>query len=304
MSRKPTYEELEQRIKELEAFDSELENDDMVLRRLFDLSIDMLCVADITDGCFKFINNAFEKTLGYTKEELQKEPFINFVHPDDRPSTISAVENLSKGAPVIIFDNRYRCKDGSYKWISWTSMPVADQGLTYAVARDITDRRNAEEELVEERTAKLQQEITERKHAEGALKRSVEYFQLLSDLANTFVKLSPREFGNTIENFMKRIVEFFDVDRGILIYRPEGHPSFRELYSWNREGIDPFRWDNSFSKLDYIAEKLGNGEIFSFSNINDLPSKAKAEKEYFLSKGSKSVIDLPLIIESRFLGAL
>ncbi len=121
----------------------------MILQRLFNISIDMLCVADINDGCFKIINGAFEKTLGYTQEELLQEPFIHFVHPDDRSKTISAVEKLSKGESIINFDNRYRCKDGSYKWLAWTSAPVPDKGLTYAIARDITDHKRAEKELRE-----------------------------------------------------------------------------------------------------------------------------------------------------------
>ena len=149
MGGNPTYEDLEKRVKELEALEAEHKGSDTMLQRLFNLSIDMLCVADIRDGCFKYINKSFEKTLGYTKEELLKEPFINFVHQDDSSSTISAVESLSKGEPVINFDNRYRCKDGSYKWLAWTSMSVPDQGLTYVVARDITERKRAEEKLRE-----------------------------------------------------------------------------------------------------------------------------------------------------------
>jgi PAS domain S-box-containing protein len=154
MFKKPSYEELEQKVQDFEALEDLPKDSDMMLQRLFDLSIDMLCVADIRDGCFKYINKSFEKTLGYTKEELLKEPFINFVHSDDRSSTISAVENLSKGEPVINFDNRYRCKDGSYKWLAWTSMPVPSQGLTYAVARDITERKQSEE-LIHTLTHKL-----------------------------------------------------------------------------------------------------------------------------------------------------
>jgi len=216
MSRKPTIEELEQRIKELESLESESKKDDMMLQYLFDLSIDMLCVADITDGCFKLINKASEKTLGYTKEELLKEPFLNFVHPDDRRSTVSAVENLSKGAPAINFDNRYRCKDNTYKWLSWTSMPFPDQGLTFAVARDITDRKKAEEELkkhrdrleelVTERTKDLKKsnqelraEIADRKQAEKALRESEERFYNLFDLSPQAIAVSELETGKLID---------------------------------------------------------------------------------------------------------
>jgi len=77
---------------------------------------------------------------------LLKTPFIEFVHPDDTASTMEAVAQLSTGAPVAYFENRYRCKDGSYKWLAWTSVPVIDKGFLYAVARDVTDKKRAEEE--------------------------------------------------------------------------------------------------------------------------------------------------------------
>ncbi len=106
----------------------------LALEHLFDLSLDMLCIAD-TNAYFKHINKAFEKTLGYTKEELLQESFLQFIHPDDIASTIAEVEKLSRGEPTIYFENRYRCKDSSYKWLAWTlSMPDLEHGLMYAVA--------------------------------------------------------------------------------------------------------------------------------------------------------------------------
>jgi PAS domain S-box-containing protein len=148
MTEKPTYHELEQRVKELEAFEAKREEKVVALEQLFDLSLDMLCVADM-NAYFKHINNAFEKTLGYTKEELFKESFLHFIHPSDIASTIAEVEKLSLGEPTIYFENRYRCKDNSYKWLAWTSMPNLEHGLMYAVARDITEHKVAAQALFE-----------------------------------------------------------------------------------------------------------------------------------------------------------
>jgi PAS domain S-box-containing protein len=116
---------------------------------LFDLSLDMLCVADINTAYFKIINNAFERTLGYTKGEILGQSFLDFVHPDDRSATMGALERLANGEPVAHFENRYRCRDGSYKWLAWTSMPVPEEGLTYAVARDVTQHKVEDEALAE-----------------------------------------------------------------------------------------------------------------------------------------------------------
>jgi two-component system sensor histidine kinase/response regulator len=116
------------------------------LDRLFMLSLDMLCVAGF-DGYFKRLNPAWEKTLGYTREELMATAYLDFVHPDDRAATLEEAKKLTTGAQVIAFENRYRCKDGSYKWLSWNSTPLGDQQAIYAMARDITERKRWEVEL-------------------------------------------------------------------------------------------------------------------------------------------------------------
>ncbi|MEO5357651.1 MAG: PAS domain S-box protein [Nitrospirae bacterium YQR-1] len=107
------------------------------LSRFFNLSVCMLCIADI-NGYFKALSSSWEKTLGYTEEELKSKPFIEFVHPDDVEKTLKEVAKLSQGVPTIYFENRYLCKDGTYKLLAWTSAPVPEEHLTYATAYDIT----------------------------------------------------------------------------------------------------------------------------------------------------------------------
>lgn len=111
----------------------------------FALSQDMFCIAGV-DGYFKRINQSFERILGYTKKELLEQSFIELVHPEDKKRTQDELVKLDHGQPTIRFENRYRCKDGDYKWLAWTSTPASGGGIVYAVARDITSQKTIEEE--------------------------------------------------------------------------------------------------------------------------------------------------------------
>jgi PAS domain S-box-containing protein len=120
------------------------------LSQIFTMSLDMICIADINTSTFLKVNPAFKETLGFSEVELLEKTFLEFIHPDDVESTISIVENeLQSGKKVINFENRYRCKDGSYKWLSWVSHPQPQKGITYAVARDITQAKQIEKELAD-----------------------------------------------------------------------------------------------------------------------------------------------------------
>jgi diguanylate cyclase (GGDEF)-like protein/PAS domain S-box-containing protein len=116
--------------------------------RFFRLSLHMLCIGGF-DGYFKFLNSAWEKTLGFTKEELLSKPYIEFIHPQDRAATIAEAQKLTSGVETIAFENRYLCKDGSYKWLLWNAAPFTEQKLIYCVVHDITQRKRVEEELCE-----------------------------------------------------------------------------------------------------------------------------------------------------------
>jgi PAS domain S-box-containing protein len=113
--------------------------------RFFTLSIDMLCIAHFS-GYFKRLNPAWEKTLGFSREELQSKPMFEFVHPDDREHTLDQNRKVRSGAQALAFENRYRCKDGSYRWLLWNATADLDHQVIYSVARDITERKQREEE--------------------------------------------------------------------------------------------------------------------------------------------------------------
>lgn len=107
--------------------------------RFFDLSLDLLCIAGF-DGFFKRINPAFERATGYSMADLLAVPYLSFVHPADRDATTVEANRLAAGSETVAFENRYRHKDGTYRWFAWNATPVHEDGLIYAVARDVTER--------------------------------------------------------------------------------------------------------------------------------------------------------------------
>ena len=114
------------------------------LKRFFSISLDLLCVAG-TDGYFKTVNRSWTKVLGFSERELLERPYVEFIHPEDRAATLEEAAKLAEGRDLISFENRYRCQDGSYRWLQWSATPALDRGLLYAAARDVTTQKQTSE---------------------------------------------------------------------------------------------------------------------------------------------------------------
>jgi diguanylate cyclase (GGDEF)-like protein/PAS domain S-box-containing protein len=114
--------------------------------RLFALSQDPMCVSRV-GGHFVRVNAAFTSVLGWSEEELLSRPIVDFIHPDDRTAALAEASQQWAGKTVYQFENRYLHKDGSVRWLSWNATPVVADGLSYAVARDVTEQRRAAESL-------------------------------------------------------------------------------------------------------------------------------------------------------------
>jgi PAS domain S-box-containing protein len=121
-------------------------NNQKDLDRIFNVTAHMVCIASAT-GYFLKISPAFIETLGFSEKELLTKPFLELVHPEELESTINNMKTLARGVPVIRSSCRYICKDGSYKWLEWTSRCFDNAGDIYAIAHDITKRKKAEEDL-------------------------------------------------------------------------------------------------------------------------------------------------------------
>lgn len=127
-----------------------------VLGRFFGLATDLFCIADLS-GRFLRVNQVWIKVLGWEERDLVSQPFMNFVHPDDVAATAAEMVKLGNGQDAVLFENRYRHRDGSYRWLEWCTR-AAEPGDTvlYAVARDVTRRKEMEGQL-EEKQAELRE---------------------------------------------------------------------------------------------------------------------------------------------------
>ncbi len=185
-----------------------MQNDQM--RRFFELSADLFCIASF-DGYFKVLNRAWEETLGFSREDLLEKPWHDFVPPDDLDSTIAEVERITTCGRHVSFENRFRCKNGSYKWLLWNAIAMPDQSLIYASARDITEGKQAE---------------AARQHAQHELETSVQE-RAVESARNNAILLAEFTHCRRIEKSLGEAQEkyrsiFENAVEGIFQSTPEG----------------------------------------------------------------------------------
>ncbi len=189
---------------------TERQNLEAELRNIFNLSLNMIGIAG-KDAFFKRINPAVGKTLGYTDEELLGKSFIEFIHPDDVESTLKDVETLSEGKPTVNFVNRFRCKNGTYKWLEWNTKPIPEEEINYFVAQDVTGRKLNEIKL-KEYAEKLEFMVEERTHS---LKVEMEKSDLYLNLVEVIIVALDRDGKITMLN--KKGYSLLEYEEGKLV---------------------------------------------------------------------------------------
>ena len=257
--KKVAEESLSQRTEELDQF--------------FNVSLDLLAIANM-EGYFLRLNPAAERILGYTREELMTKQFLDFVHPEDLDRTREAISTLASQQKVFSFENRYRCKDGTYRWLQWSSVPAGN--LIYAAARDVTDRKEAQQALVER----------------------LRFERLVSGISAKFVNIPPDRVDSEIEGGLRQILQFFQVDRCGLIRTLPGKTAWQITHLATAEDVPmiPQRIGLPVSIRPWAFEKLiRRHEIVSFSKIDDLPAEANADRQGYIEWGVKSTLNIPII---------
>ncbi|WP_190759849.1 PAS domain S-box protein [Microcoleus sp. FACHB-68] len=238
--------------------------------QFFNFSLDLLCVAG-TDGYFKHLNPTWEKTLGFTQQELLATPFIELIHPEDRQATLAEAQTLRAGVNTIIFENRYLCKDGSYKWLKWTDAQHTADGLVYAVAHD----------------------ITECKQMQKALQESEQRHQSLAEIAPVGI------FHTDAQGDCLYVNKRWCALTGLMVQEAKGagwlkaiHPDdqarvFAEWYHCAKENL-PFKSEYRFQHPDgtttwvfgkAVAQKTLSGEVAGYvGSISDISERKRTEQ--------------------------
>ncbi len=241
--------------------------------QFFRVTPDLLCIAN-TDGHFQHLNPSWERVLGYTTEELLSKRFLDFVHPDDRERTRQAISTLASREKVTSFENRYRCKDGAYRWFEWSAN--SDGNLIYAVARD----------------------ITEQKLTDKALQERLRFESLISDLSARFVNLPAAQIDGEIEGAQRHICEFLDLDRSALFQLSEEEPGVMLLTHFHQAKESPSvpRRMNATDLFPWSVSKVLSGETVTIGKMSDLPSEAARDRESYRQYGTKSTAVVPLSV--------
>lgn len=168
----------------------------------FNLSLDLLSIITL-DGHFKRVNPSFTKTLGFSEAEFLAHPFFDFLHPDDHAAALQEMEKLKAGVPTCYLENRYRTKDGNYRWLEWNASPQLDQGLIYCVARDITQQRQTEAYL---RESEERWQLALRGSNDGIWDWNVQTNEVFfSTRWKTMLGYEPDEITNHLDEWSQRV---------------------------------------------------------------------------------------------------
>jgi len=240
------------------------------LERIFDLSLDLFFIAGL-DGRYKRVNPAAVRTLGFSEEQLLSRPFLDFVHPDDRPASEDVVETLRRGDDIEQFENRYLCDDGSFRWLQWNTQRLPEKGLLLCAARDVTDRRRAEEE-------------------QAALRRVATLVASGAEPAEVFAAVA--EEARVVLCADATIMGRLDSDSkgGTIVGRAGGRADWIPLGSrWNQEQVDP------------LVAVLRTGRPARLDHARDTPANVL---DLGREGAMRSGVVTPIVVNGRLWGAL
>jgi PAS domain S-box-containing protein len=255
----------------------------------FTVSLDLLCITDL-EGHFLRVNKAWEITLGYSVEELLMGNFLDYVHPYDLPATLAEMRNLGQGGRTLNFINRYRCKDGRWRYIEWRSQVEGTR--IYAAARDITERKAAEDVRYQQ-TKQLEY-------------RQV-YEEMLTSISTHFISLPSEKIVQELTQVLREIGEFEKIDRNYVFLIDQNNGKINNTNEWCAPGVDSLMdqlQEMTVDHFPWLMEKLERLEEVYIPYVSDLPAEAWIERERLIAQSVQSVLVVPLITHGSLVGFL
>lgn len=245
----------------------------------FEINPDLLCIAN-TEGQLLKVNKSWEEVLGYSTSFLEKSKFLDFIHPDDIESTLKAINELDEGKTVFQFVNRYKTKEGEYKYLEWHSTPK--ENLIFATARDITD--------------------TVRR--EAASKTDHEFISYLIEIATSYINIPLEEIELSIQNSLNRIGSFTKSDRAFIFKYDWDKNICLNSNEWTADKISKSiallqSIDNNL--LDNLSTYHQQGKPYHVKNMNELPENSTFRK-HLEEQDIKCVATIPIMIKNTCLG--
>ncbi|MCU0748074.1 MAG: PAS domain S-box protein [Akkermansiaceae bacterium] len=251
---------------------------------LFNLTADLCCVADF-DGRLEQVNPAWTQCLGWSRKDLIGKKWMDFVHPEDRQKTAAVDRDLQMGKPVVELENRYLCKDGSYRWLAWNSQSIVENRQLFGIARDITDRRYQAIALAHSnRALQLLSRCNE------ALIRSESEAELIESVCMSAVEIGG--FAMAWVGYLKN-----DAVKSI---RPKAHAA--------RERCDlpaiPLSWSDEMAEGDSAPGRVLNTGKAVFIHDFEETSFSRPWKDFENAQGYKGVACIPLLAQNETFGVL
>jgi PAS domain S-box-containing protein len=239
------------------------------VERIFDLSLDLISVIGF-DGRFKAVNPAFERTLGYSQQEMLARPYADFVHPDDAEASQAAFAIVVRGEDVSEFENRYICADGSARWLQWNARAVPEQQVMYGIARDVTERRRIDaEQAVLRRVATL-------------IAREASQLEVFTTIAE--------EIGKLLGAEEIRLLRFAEDGRSAIVVGSCG--SLDTFALGDRQTLDG-------ENIGALVQRTG-----TTARIDDYGTASGPLAERLRAIGVRSGVGAPIIVEGRLWGAI
>jgi PAS domain S-box-containing protein len=253
-------------------------------KRLFDLSIDMICVAGM-DGFFKKVNRSFTNILGWSYEELTTQPFFALIHEEDQARTHLEITKLTQGYTTINFKNRFRKKDGSYVYLQWVANPEVETGNLFAIARDITI----------ETEKQLKQEIQT-----ARIKKQNEIISKIS----TFDLVEIQSLKDIYKRFLTCMLEGLTIERvGIWFFKDSFLECDGLLEVENKNELKSGIKLNTSDFPNY-TKAISNGKPLVASDVYSHPDTIEFIDSYFKPLGIQSMLDMPIWLDGKLIGVI